>query len=242
MYFFAIKIKRRQYVGVGTVQGRDILEIMIKRDYLNKHYVDNKKSASWIAKELNCSENKVNYWLNKHKIKKRTKSESQYVLKNPKGNPFHFKRPICNSEWFLYGLGLGLWWGEGNKVSKTAIRLGNTDPDLLNYFLFFLRDLFHVNERRLRFGLQIFSDIDPQEAQKYWCSKLKIKKEKFQKIIVSKPISKGTYTRKSRYGVLTIYFSNTKIRDSIYDAIEQLRRTNYANIAQSVERIHGGSQ
>jgi hypothetical protein len=70
---------------------------------------------------------------------------------------------------------------------------------------------------------------------------LKIESSKFQKIIVIRSIRSGTYVNKSRYGVLTIYFSNTKIRDNIYDAIERLRTDTYANIAQSVERIHGGS-
>jgi hypothetical protein len=52
-------------------------------------------------------------------------------------------------------------------------------------------------------------------AQNYWCEKLKIDQTKFQKVIVTKSIREGTYTKKSEYGVLTIYFSNTKIRDSI---------------------------
>ena len=206
-----------------------------------KVYVEQKQSAKQIAVRVGCSENKVNYWLRKHAIPKRSLSDAQYVIANPSGDPYRFIKPRNESEWLLYGLGLGLWWGEGNKVSKTAIRLGNTGPDLLRVFLDFLKTIFKIDETRLRFGLQIFTDTSPDLARSYWSKRLGVSPEKFQKVVVSESVAKGTYRHKSEYGVLTIYFSNTKIRDSIYRAIEELRTTSYANVAQSVERIHGGS-
>ncbi len=215
---------------------------MITEKFLRSSYLDKKLSTAQIAKVAGCSESKINYWLNKYNIQKRSVSEAQYIKLNPKGDPFNFNEPVNQAQWFLYGLGLGLWWGEGNKATKSAVRLGNTDPDLLRYFLDFLFVIFQIDRSRLRFGLQIFTDIDPNVAKSYWCKKLNIPAEKFQKIIVTKSIRKGTYTKKSEYGVLTIYFSNTKTRDSIYDAVERLRKTTYANVAQLVERVHGGSQ
>ncbi|MBP6881506.1 MAG: hypothetical protein KBC35_02670 [Candidatus Pacebacteria bacterium] len=214
---------------------------MIQKKFLQKKYDKEGLSAAQIAMELRCSENKVHYWLNKYQIKNRSISEAQYLKHNPDGDPFVFRNPTNETEWFLYGLGLGLWWGEGNKVSRTAIRLGNTDPDLLRYFLDFLKVIYRIDESRLRFGLQIFTDINPEAAQKYWSKKLGISQNKFQKPIVTQSVRIGTYKNKAQYGVLTIYFSNTKIRDTIYGAIEKLRTDTYANIAQSVERIHGGS-
>ena len=215
---------------------------MLEKKFLELEYIDKGKSAAEIADKLDCSAGKVNYWLSKYGIPKRNLSQSQYLKQNPNGNPYKLKKINSKQDWFLYGLGLGLWWGEGNKVSKSAIRLGNTDADLINYFLLFLREIYQVDESRLRFGLQIFSDINPRKAKTFWCKELNVHENKFQKIVVSKPVNKGTYRRKCEYGVLTIYFSNTKIRDNIYDAIQALRTEGIANIAQSVERIHGGSQ
>lgn len=215
---------------------------MISKEFLQKEYLDKKKSVSEIALAIRCSQSRVNYWLAKHTLQKRSLSESQYIKQNPKGNPFEFRPPRTDGEWFLYGLALGLYWGEGNKKSKTAVRLGNTDPDLLRYFLDFLVIMFQVDTSRLRFGLQIFTDVNPSTAKEYWCEKLSISPDSFQKIVVTPSTKKGTYTQKSEYGVLTIYFSNTKIRDIIVGAIEGLRLQTYANVAQSVERVHGGSQ
>ena len=215
---------------------------MITKDFLEKEYLHDKKSVAHIADSLGCSQSKVNYWLLKYGIQKRSLSDAQYVKQNPHGDPFSFNSPKTNEEWFLYGMGLGLYWGEGNKKSKTAVRLGNTDPGLLRYFLDFLIKIYNIDKNRLRFGLQIFTDNDPVKVKKYWCKELKISADKFQKIIITPSVRKGTYGVKSQYGVLTIYFSNIKIRDIIVGAIEELPGHTYANVAQLVERVHGGSQ
>lgn len=106
----------------------------------------------------------MHYWLKKYDIQKRTISDAIYVRSNPKGDPFVFRKPQRADEWFLYGLGLGLFWGEGNKVNKNAIRLGNTDPYLVKKFLEFLSNIYQIDQSRLRFGLQIFSDTPPEKA------------------------------------------------------------------------------
>jgi hypothetical protein len=197
---------------------------MLKKSILKQLYLKDKESVSFIATKYECSQNKVNYWLQKYGIPKRSISEAVYLKVNPKGDPFKLRRPVKDKEWFLYGMGLGLYWGEGNKMNNHAVRLGNTDPDLLRTFLEFLAVFFSVDVTRLHFGLQIFTDIDSKVAKDYWCKKLSLRSEQFQKIIVSKSLHKrGTYRKKSQYGVLTIYFSNTKLRDIIVGAIEELR-------------------
>lgn len=198
---------------------------MFLKSDLQKLYITEQKSVRTIALLYKCSENKINYWLKKFLIPKRSISDAVYIQNNPTGNPFHFHKPSTTDEWFLYGLGIGLYWGEGNKMNNHAVRLGNTDPDLLIKFLSFLNTFFQIDNRRLRFGLQIFTDIDPDEAKKYWSKKLKIKNDQFQKVIISDSLhKKGTYRKKSQYGVLTVYFSNTKLRDTIVGAIEELRK------------------
>ena len=177
---------------------------MIHKQLLIKEYVQLQHSAREIAEKLGCSENKVHYWLEKHSIKKRTIRDAVYVRANPNGNPFSYSEPASKQDWFLFGLGLGLYWGEGNKANTHAVRLGNSDPDLINMFLKFLTEIYNIDKTRLRFGLQIFSDCSAREAQKYWCQKLSVDQS---------------------HGVLTVYFSNIKLRDIIVTAIDSLRKT-----------------
>lgn len=203
----------------------------ISFDQLNLLYFGQGKSVPEISKRLNCSENRVNYWIKKYKIKKRTISEAIYLKHNPNGDPFKFSWPKNFKESRLFGLGLGLYWGEGNKANKNAVRLGNSDVDLVRVWLEFLNVFFGITKDKLKFQLHIFSDIELSEAQNYWIKKLCLKKEQFYKSVVIKTGALGTYKKKSKYGVLTICYGNTKVRNILVNLL--------ANVAQSVEHLHG---
>ncbi len=198
---------------------------MITKRVLENLYLERKLSVAAIAALLHCSQNRINYWLAKYSIKKRSIADAMYARHNPNGNPFTIRAPTTDRDLFLLGLGLGLYWGEGNKANKLSIRLGNTDPKLIKYFILFLIDLFHINKKKLRFGLQIFSDVSEGDALAFWLRELKdfnIDKDKFQKIVITQARSLGTYKNKNRYGVLTVYYHNRKLRDIICKTLQSM--------------------
>lgn len=191
---------------------------------IKKLYIKNKKSVFEIAKLLNCSENKVNYWIKKYGIQKRSISDAIYIKNNPKGDPFKIKTKLTKEETKLMGLGLGLYWGEGNKKSKSSIRLGNTDPKLLRNFMDFLVRICGVKREDISFGLLIFSDINPTTAKKFWIRELRIKHSQIRgKTTVIKSGSTGNYRQKSKYGVLILMYHNVKLRDIVCNMIEELK-------------------
>lgn len=196
---------------------------MIHENKLKKFYIEDRKSTLEIAKILDCSESKVNYWLKKYGIQKRTISQAIYLKSNPEGDPFRFKEPKTQKEIFLFGLGIGLYWGEGTKASKYEIRLGNTDPKLLRYFLKFLEEIYSIKREKLRISLQLFNDIEPEKAQKWWSLELGIPAKNFAKPVITKSVSRGTYKKKAQYGVCTINFGNKKLRNMIMGEIEKLK-------------------
>lgn len=197
-------------------------------------YVIEKASMSEIAQKLHCSVHRVAYWMDRHQIVRRTISEAIYQKHNPNGDPFKVKVIKSLPDTMLLGLGLGLYWGEGNKANKHSIRLGNTDPTLVRTFINFLIQLFGVNKDDLHFGLQIFTDIDPVSALAYWTKELGVKPSQFYKITVTISGSIGTYRKKSQYGVITVHYHNKKLRDIIINLL--------AEIAQSVEHISGNDE
>ena len=103
---------------------------------LAKLYLEQNKSAQDIADIFKCSLNKIWYWMGKYKIKPRTISEAIYRKNNPNGDPFKIKYPSTLKEAMLFGFGLGLYWGEGTKANKFAVRLGNTDSKLIKKFIY----------------------------------------------------------------------------------------------------------
>ncbi len=166
-----------------------------------------------IARRLHCSVHKVQYWMLKHRLDSRSISDALYLRHNPKGDPFRFVKPKKPADHFLFGLGLGLYWGEGTKASPHSVRLGNTDPELMRKFIEFLEKIYGVKRKDRRSSLQLFSDMSGQQALGFWRKTLKIHRNQFCKVIVTKSGSIGTYRKKSLYGVLTVYYNNTKLRN-----------------------------
>ena len=196
----------------------------LSHEQLRRMYITDGQSASSIAKALKCSPNRVNYWLDKYGIQKRSIADAIYLKYNPNGDPFVFTPPKTVEEAFLYGLGLGLYWGEGNKLNPTAVRLGNTDPGLIKQFIRFLRTFYHLPDTKIRFGIQIFSDTNPKDALRYWMKELGFPKSHFGKVIVTPSRSPGSYRRKMEHGVLTVYVSNRNLRNVLVEEIEKNRR------------------
>ena len=91
---------------------------MLKKEMLFHLYCGEKKSMQEIADRLNYSLHTVSYWMQKYKIPIRSRSEATYVRRNPGGDPFLFHKPITPEEIKLFGLGIGLYWGEGNKAIR----------------------------------------------------------------------------------------------------------------------------
>lgn len=174
---------------------------------------------------LGCSPNKVVYWMRKYKIKRRSRSEAAYIKHNPKGNPFLIKSDLSSDEKLLYGLGIGIYWGEGNKKSRYASAVANTDPNILKIFTRFLLEICRLQTDKLRYSIVCFNDTDPEEARIYWAKKLEISPKKFGKIVQIPSQGKGTYKKKSQFGVCTISVSNTKLKAWM---MEQIENTSHA--------------
>lgn len=196
----------------------------MKKEILIDLYQNKKLSVSQISNQSGYSQGKINYWLLKHKISKRSISDAVYLKIHPTGDPFSFNYPKTTEDVFLYGLGLGLYWGEGTKASPNSVRLGNSDPDLLNTFIKFLFKIYKVRKVDLRFGLQIFEGMKEDEALEYWCRVLSVNKNKFYKVIFKKPVGKGTYKNKNIKGVITIYYNNVKLRNALCDNLKKMSK------------------
>lgn len=187
----------------------------MNKNLLEKLYLVKKLSAMEISKKLKCSVHKVNYWIEKYSIPKRTMSEAIYQKNNPNGDPFSFNEPKKSEDIFLFGLGLGLFWGEGTKKGKHALRLSNSDPILVKKYLDFLVNIYHIDKNRLRFQLQTYDDLDIRKLILFWTKQLLIKKSQFYKSTILVRRGEGTYREKMKYGVIIVNFNNMKLKSLV---------------------------
>jgi hypothetical protein len=192
------------------------------KNILKRLYLVKKLSSAEIAQKYNCSLNKIYYWLAVHKIRKRTISEAIYQKNNPKGDPFEFNYPKTSEHIFLFGLGLGLFWGEGSKKNLHAIRLSNSDPKLVKKFIDFLFHIYNIDKEKLRFQIQTYDDLDSSELVTFWSKHLSVKSTQFFKTTLLKRRGVGTYLKKMEYGVIILHFGNMKLRNLICSQIANI--------------------
>lgn len=187
---------------------------------ISELYTHKGMSVSQIADYLGCSQNKVNYWLEKVGIQKRSISEALCVRRHGLGGGFSIKEKMTADDLKLYGLGVGIYWGEGNKRNRHTVRVGNTDPQLMTTFIEFLVMICGVKRDEIRYSLQLFTDIDEKDALNFWLNELNIKKSQIMPTINRVNSGKiGTYKVKNQHGVLTLYVFNMRLRNWLVDQL-----------------------
>lgn len=196
---------------------------MITKQMLDELYLQKGLSVKQVADSIGCSANRIVYWMDKFGIERRSRSDAVYLRHNPDGDPFAVKEITTLKDAMLFGLGTGLYWGEGTKANKYSVRLGNSDPALLRNFISFLVELYGVNKEDMKFGLQIFNDMDPAKVLAYWCNELEVLPAQFYKLHITPSGSLGTYRKKSKFGVATVYYHNKKLRDILVENLQMLR-------------------
>ncbi len=192
------------------------------------------KSAAEIGKEMGIPWWQVIHYMDKHGIKRRSRSEATYCKHNPNGDPFKIKTNLTTAEECLKALAIGLYWGEGSKYNQLSVRVTNSDPLLLNTFIRFLKDICGVATQKIRLWITIHPDIPPKKAQAYWSYQLNTPLSQFSKTVVINHTGNGTYKKKSLYGTATVCVHNIKLRHIIQEWLDD-----YAHVAQSVEHMHG---
>ncbi len=90
-----------------------------------------------------------------------------------------------------------LYWGEG---SKKDFGLSNTDPRLIKFFVNGLRQVFGIDDHRLRISLRLYEDLDKEKCLNFWSEVVNIPRENF----VSINILNGKKRGKLEYGMCRV--------------------------------------
>jgi len=191
-----------------------------------KTLYDSGLSMMQISKKLKVSHSKIAYWMKQYNIPRRSIKKAAYIKHNPSGNPFKIKKIKLKKDYFIYALGMGIYWGEGNKADKYSVRVGTSDPTMILKFKEFLIKICKVQEKKLKYSLICFKNSSVKKAKHYWSKKLGIKPTQLGKITQIKSLGKGSYHKTSTYGVCTIYVFNIKLKKWILDQLKFLKYNN----------------
>lgn len=199
------------------------------------------KSYSQIKKQLGISKSTLSSWFSK---KNWSKSVRTQLIDKYNYNPKHIahmhdmktKIKLERHQKFiqeakteyeskknnhLFIAGICLYWGEGEKTNSGRVSVINTDTEMLQVVLNFFRTVLKIPESKLRAGLFIYQDINPNQALEYWAEKTKISKAQFIKTQVIPSRSKLT-KRRSVNGICSVYFSSKEMSIKIMEWIKLL--------------------
>ena len=85
--------------------------------------------------------------------------------------------------------GLALYWGEGRKTDWATTSITNTDPQILQFFIKWLKSVHNIKPTDMRVALQLYSDMDIQKEITYWSDVLKLPTTQFIKPYIKSSIS-----------------------------------------------------
>jgi len=175
-----------------------------------------------IADQTDWSYHQVTYWMDKHSILRRNWSESAYLKHNPNGDPFNIKELKNKEDFRIFHIGIGLYLGEGDKKTNHAVKLANSDPKILKLFLRFLREICGVKESKIGFELNIFNDVNLKNALDFWMRSVGFQRPQLKTLIVRESRGEGSYKKKSKYGTLSAYVTNVKLKSLINKWCEEV--------------------
>jgi hypothetical protein len=119
----------------------------------------------------------------------------------------------------LFIAGLMLYWGEGDKATRSQVRLANTDPELIKLFVFFLKKVCNIPAEKIGISILTYPDIDDKLNRRYWSEVTSIPQEKFIKSILIQGRHK---TKRLGHGVCSVYVSSTYFKVKMLEWLKLL--------------------
>jgi transcriptional regulator with XRE-family HTH domain len=117
----------------------------------------------------------------------------------------------------LFTTALGIYWGEGDRVSKSNIRVSNIDPRMLRVFFVFLTIICGLQEEKISLALYLYEGLDEAKCKRYWRKHVGIKKFHRTQWLPSRHPSK-----RLPYGTCGIVTTNTYAKRKLLTWIDHL--------------------
>lgn len=195
------------------------------------------KSYSQIKKELKISKSTLSVWLRKYPLTKqqlhllRDVSEVRIEKfrqtmrdKRERKLKLYYEEQKQNllplSERELFIAGLFLYLGEGNKASRSALGIYNTDPSIIQFSLLWLTKCLGIPKTKIRVSLQLYNDMDIAQTLTFWRKALLLPKSSFTKPYVKKSLRSSIDHKGFGYGTCGLIVHDTILKEKILMAMK----------------------
>ncbi len=189
----------------------------LNKNRIKNLYWDKEYTVRQIADELKISVWSLYDFMNKNSIQRRNYSDANFLVNKTKPQ-FKIKEDLTDAETRLKVAGIMLYWAEGTQKGGT-VDFANSNPQMVNIFLKFLREICGVDERRLRVYLYAYEYQDIEKLKDFWCKVTDIHVNQFTKPYVRRG-NLNLSKRKMLYGLAHIRYNDTKLLGIIKNWID----------------------
>lgn len=130
----------------------------------------------------------------------------------------------------IYCIGLGIYWGEGYKHGSQEFGFTNSDPDMVLFYIKWLKVVFGIEleDLILRVSINACHQSRLAAVESYWSELTKVPIQQFTKTSLINAASKKVYTNTERHmGTLRIKVrKGTKYRREVLGALDALAKQN----------------
>ena len=134
-------------------------------------------------------------------------------LENLEKNNLFIKKSLNDKKTAKIALTM-LYWAEGSKSRRGALVFGNSDPQMIKFFLKLLKICYYIDQTKFRCTVQCRADQNLEQLKKYWLKVTNIPINQFYETRID-PRTIGKKSKNSDYmGVCRIdYFSGNVYND-----------------------------
>jgi len=177
-------------------------------------------SAREVGERLDVPVWQVIRFMKKYKLPRRTAAETSRLnfIRSPKS--FKIKSSLTEKEESLKIAGLMLYWAEGVKIGRNTVDFANSDPAMIKLFLRLLREIYQVNESKLRVLLYCYSNQEVKRLISYWTKITKIPETQFIKPYIRQDFRQSK-SGKMPYGLVHIRYNDQKLFTQIRKDIKK---------------------
>jgi len=120
--------------------------------------------------------------------------------------------------------GCMLYWAEGEK-DRNSLRFYNSDPEMVRFFVFFLKKYFDLRDEEIKVTCNLFADhVQRQrEIEQFWLDVAQLPQRSLCKSYVNvySRHSKKKRTNRLPYGTVRITVCRTRVVQSIFGSIQE---------------------
>ena len=119
----------------------------------------------------------------------------------------------------MFIAGLMLYWGEGDKRTRSQVRLCNTDPELVRLFVLFLEKACQIPREHIKASVLIYPDLSPEECLSFWSKRSTVRMSNFHKCVT---ILGRHKTRKLSHGVCSVMVISTYFKEKMLEWLKHM--------------------